>query len=159
MLPSEAAAQPSAADPSKRAEAHGGKQYGLARQLYLQVLDRRSDHEVAWHNLGLVEHMTGRQPGGGNIGKAIGLKPDYARAYANLAAVLRETRQLEAARETAQRAVRLDPASPRRMAISATSSKISANSKPLRWPILRLAGSTPFSSRRIPMPPNEQYQP
>jgi protein O-GlcNAc transferase len=111
MLPSEATAQPSAAELLQSAlEFHGGKQYGLARQLYLQVLDQNPDHEVAWHNLGLVEHMTGRHAQAAEyIGKAIGLKPDYARAYANLAAVLRETRQLEAARETAQRAVRLDP--------------------------------------------------
>ena len=111
MIPSEAAAQPSAAELLQSAlEFHGGKQYGLARQLYLQVLNQNPDHEVAWHNLGLVEHMTGRHAQAAEyIGKAIGLKPDYARAYANLAAVLRETRQLEAARETALRAVRLDP--------------------------------------------------
>jgi protein O-GlcNAc transferase len=91
-------------------EFHSGKQYGVARQLYLQILEQNPGHEIAWHNLGLVEHMTGRHAQAAEyIGKAVALKPDYARAYANLAAVLRETRQLEAARETAERAIRLEP--------------------------------------------------
>ena len=41
-------------------EFHGGGQYGVARQLYLQILEQNPGHEIAWHNLGLVEHMTGR---------------------------------------------------------------------------------------------------
>ena len=91
-------------------EFHGSGQYGVARQLYLQILEQNPGHEVAWHNLGLVEHMTGRHAQAAEyIGKAVALKPDYARAYANLAAVLRETRQFEAARETAERAIRLEP--------------------------------------------------
>jgi len=91
-------------------EFHSSRQYGIARQLYAQVLEQNPNHEVAWHNLGLVEHMTGRHAQAAQyIGKAIDLKPDYARAYANLIAVLRETRQFEAARETAERAIRLDP--------------------------------------------------
>lgn len=91
-------------------EFHSGQQYGIARQLYTQILAQNPGHEVAWHNLGLVEHATGRHAQAAEyIGKAIDLRPDYARAYANLTAVLRSTGQLEAARDTAQRAIRLDP--------------------------------------------------
>jgi protein O-GlcNAc transferase len=91
-------------------EFHSGRQYGVARQLYLQILEQNPGHEVAWHNLGLVEHITGRHAQAAEyIGKAVGLKPDYAHAYANLAAVLRVTRQLETARETAELAIRLEP--------------------------------------------------
>jgi protein O-GlcNAc transferase len=91
-------------------EFHSGQHYGIARQLYTQILAQNPDHEVAWHNLGLVEHATGRHAQAAEyIGKAIDLKPDYARAYANLTAVLRSSRQFEAARDTAQRAIRLDP--------------------------------------------------
>lgn len=108
-----------AALPSELAEAqllesaiefHNSRQYGIARQLYAQVLEQNPNHEIAWHNLGLVEHVTGRHAQAVEyIGKAIDLKPDYARAYANLTAILREARQFDAARETAERAVRLDP--------------------------------------------------
>ncbi len=114
MTRTEAAAPPR--EPSEASllesaiEFHNGRQYGIARQLYMQVLEQNPDQEIAWHNLGLVEHMTGRHAQAAEyIGKAIDLKPDYARAYANLTAVLRETRQFELARGIAERAIRLDP--------------------------------------------------
>ena len=57
-------------------EFHGGGQYGVARQLYLQILEQNPGHEVAWHNLGLVEHMTGRHAQAAEyIGKAVAQNP------------------------------------------------------------------------------------
>jgi predicted O-linked N-acetylglucosamine transferase (SPINDLY family) len=91
-------------------EFHSRQNYGIARQLYSQILEQNPRHEVAWHNLGLIEHATGQhKQAAEHIGKAIDLRPDYARAYANLTAVLRATRQFEAALDTAQRAICLDP--------------------------------------------------
>ena len=135
-------------------EFHSGRQYGVARQLYLQILEQNPDHEVAWHNLGLVEHMTGRHAQAAEyIGKAVDLKPDYARAYANMAAVLRVTRQLETARETAERAIRLEPGfAPAHNNLGGILEDLGEMEAALAA-YLEACGSIRFSPKRIPAPP------
>lgn len=88
-------------------EFHIAERYEIARDLHTQVLAQDPANALAWHHLGLIEHVGGRHAAAAEcIGKAVACKPDYAQA---LIAVFRAARQFDAAIESAEKAIALDP--------------------------------------------------
>ncbi len=91
-------------------EFHIAERYEIARDLYAQVLAQDPGNAVAWHHIGLIEHVSGNHAAAAEcIDKAVACKPDYAQAYANLTAVLRAAWRFDAAIESAKKAIALDP--------------------------------------------------
>ncbi len=88
---------------------HQGGQLAQARGVYEQVLARHPGNPDALHFLGILLHQAGQPGGAGLIRQAISSKPDVASYHNNLAKVLEDAGDLDAAARSYREGVRLEP--------------------------------------------------
>jgi len=90
---------------------HKAGQYNSAIREYLQSIMRDDSDPVVFNNLGLVYQVIGDPENAmKEIKHAVGMKPDYADAYYNIANVLLDLEEYPAAEEWFFKAFSIDPA-------------------------------------------------
>jgi len=91
---------------------HHAGELAEAETIYRQIIQRDSNHAVALHLLGVVNHQTGRSAAGiALIRRAIALRPDWPEALGNLGVALTAAGQAEEAIISHRRELSLAPAS------------------------------------------------